>query len=147
MRSRVDSIQALRAIAATVVVFSHAQGLLAGFKVKYGIGDAWLNLVDPVKVGHPSPVLAVGWTLSYEMYFYALVCIGLLVSRKVFIVGLGIYFLISTVLFPQHHGPLSNLTANTILWEFYAGVLCFLKDIKPEYVFPPYCHCVLRSLR
>jgi len=211
MRIRMDSIQALRAIAAIAVVFCHAQGHLIGFQKKYGLGDAWLNLVDPFRVGqcgvdiffvisgfimalvtndmhkrkgaiedfaqkrlvrifppywiwtfvmlfllfffpqffsirtfalkeavlslllipyspssaNTSPVLSVGWTLSYEMYFYALVCVGLLFSRKQFIAGMGIFFLITTAIFPQKHGPISNLTANTLLWEFYAGMLLF----------------------
>lgn len=211
MRTRVDSIQALRAIAAIAVVFCHAQGHLAGFKIKYGIDDAWLNLIDPVRFGqcgvdiffvisgfimalvtngmhkrqgsigdfvqkrlvrifppywiwtsvfiflifffpnlfsartfepiesilslflipyspsgyNTSPVLAVGWTLSYEIYFYVLVSIGLFFSRKKFVVGLGIFFLITTAIFPQNHGPISNLTSNTILFEFYSGVLLF----------------------
>ena len=211
-QTRIDSIQALRATAAIAVVFGHAQGLLVRFKVTYGIDDAWLNLVDPVKTGqcgvdiffvisgfimalvtndmhnrkgaildfaqkrlirifppywlwtfvllflllffpqhfssgrtfelreailslllipyapsgaNTSPILQVGWTLSYEMYFYALVCIGLFFSRKKFIVGLGIFFFITTVIFTQRHSPVSNLTTDTILWEFYAGVLLF----------------------
>lgn len=211
MRNGLKSIQVLRAIAATAVVFAHAKGHLLGFNEKYGIGDAWLNTVDTFNTGqcgvdiffvisgfimamvtseahqqqgavktfagkrlirifppywfwtfiilslllfspqlfsvrtfevkeailslllvpyvpsgaNTSPVLAVGWTLSYEMYFYALVCIGLLFSRKVFIVGIGVFFLITTVIFPQNYGPISNLTRNMILWEFYAGVLLF----------------------
>ncbi|MDR2695874.1 MAG: acyltransferase, partial [Deltaproteobacteria bacterium] len=206
-----DSIQALRAIAAIAVVFCHAQKLLGAYAGRYGLGDAWLNRIDPFLTGqcgvdiffvisgfimalvtngmhgrkgaigdfaqkrlnrifppywiwtsvllfflfffpqffstqtfvlkdailsfllipyapsglNPSPVLAVGWTLSYEMYFYALVCIGLLFSRTAFIVGLGIFFLLATAVFPQKHGPVSSLTANPLLWEFYAGVLLF----------------------
>ena len=208
---RVDSIQALRAVAAIAVVFYHAQLLIAKFPARYGGDDAWRHLADTVHVGqcgvdiffvisgfimalvtndmhkrkgavwdfaqkrlirifppywlwtsvllfllfffpqlfstqtfalkeallscllipykplgaNPSPALAVGWTLSYEMYFYALVGIGLLFSRKRCIVGLGIFFLIATAIFPQRHGPVSSLTANPLLWEFYAGVLLF----------------------
>lgn len=211
MRNKLESIQVLRAIAATAVVFAHAKGHLVGFKEKYGIDDAWLNIIDPLGTGqcgvdiffvisgfimamvtrdvhqepgaiktfaqkrlvrilppywlwtfillgllrflpqlfsvrtfehreavlslllipftptgeNTSPALVVGWTLSYEMYFYALVCIGLLFSRKVFIVGLGAFFLLTTAVFPQNYGPISGLTVNMILWEFYAGVLLF----------------------
>jgi peptidoglycan/LPS O-acetylase OafA/YrhL len=210
-RTRVDSIQALRILAATMVVFGHTQGFVARLQGRYGIDEAWLNLVVPVGTGacgvdiffvisgfvmalvtndmhkrkravtdfiqkrlirilpcywiwtgvfvfllfffpqfftthifsvketimsfllipyaptgnNESPVLAVGWTLSYEIYFYTLVCIGILFSRKTFIVGLGIFFFITTVIFPQRHGPISNLTANPLLWEFYGGVLIF----------------------
>ena len=86
-----------------------------------------LLLIPYVPVGaNTSPVLAVGWTLSFEMYFYALVvCIGLCFSRKVFLIGLGLFFLATTVVFPQNHGAVSGLTANMILWEFYAGVLLY----------------------
>jgi len=212
IQARIDSIQVLRAIAAILVVLYHAQDYLTKYKLKYGIDDAWLNLVDHLRIGQcgvdiffvisgfimalitndlhkhkgaiknfcvkrlirilpiywlytfimifafiffqqlsysgrsfklneamlslllipyspvesiSSPLLVPGWTLSYEMYFYALISIGLLFSRKQFIIGLGILFLITTIIFPQRHGPISNLTSNPILWEFYAGSLLF----------------------
>jgi len=72
-----------------------------------------------------SPILSVGWTLQYEIYFYALVGFGLFFPRKNFIVGMGIFFLMTTAFLPQRYGPLSRLMADTILWEFFAGVLLF----------------------
>ena len=32
--------------------------------------------------GTPNPILFVGWTLNYEMYFYVVLALCLLVSRK-----------------------------------------------------------------
>lgn len=83
-----------------------------------------------VPTAHNSaPVLAVGWTLSYEMYFYALVCLGLLTTRTIFIVGLGLFFLATTLFLPSQ-GPISGLLSSTLLWEFYAGVL--LHELSPK---------------
>lgn len=211
MKIRLDSIQILRAIAAVAVVLTHVQGSVSYRDMQLGIGQAWLNRVDPSWTGQSgvdiffvisgfiialvtanmhgrkdaiksfiqkrlirilpaywlwtfvviflllflpwlfisqifdlkesilslllipyspqngafAPLLSAGWTLSYEMYFYALTCIGLFFSRRQFIIGLGAFFLITTILFPQKHGPISNMTSNLLLWEFYAGLLLF----------------------
>ncbi len=213
MLNKLDSIQALRALAAILVVFCHVGGHLEGFKEKYTIDDAWFNLMGLPPIGasgvdvffiisgfimalvtvsahkhdgaskrflvkrifrifppywlwtlillslllflpqlfsvrtfdleeailslflipynpsgaNTSPVLAVGWTLSYEMYFYLLVSIGLFFSRRRFICGLGAFFLVSTVLGHQitHSSPIIGLVTNSLLWEFYFGFLLF----------------------
>lgn len=71
-----------------------------------------------------SPVLPVGWTLSYEVYFYTLLSLGLLLSRKVFLPVLGLFFLASTLFIPQQ-GPVTALLSSPILWELYGGMLLY----------------------
>ena len=211
MNDRLDSIQALRAFAATLVVFTHCKSHLVGFKVKYGIGDAWLNMIDSSGIGqcgvdiffvisgfimalvtknmhkrkgatwsfikkrliriyppywiwttlllslllffphlfqvrtfelreaflsyllipytpsgsNTSPVLSVGWTLHFELYFYFLVSMGLWLGRKFFIILLGALFLITTVLFPLGGNAIAALISNKLMWEFFGGYLLF----------------------
>ena len=94
---------------------------------QFNAGETLLSLlfIPYVPFGqNTSPVLAVGWTLSYEVYFYALVCLGLLASRTAFILGLGLFFLGSTLLLPAQ-GPISGLLSSPLLWEFYAGIVLY----------------------
>ena len=72
-----------------------------------------------------SPVLAVGWTLSYEMYFYILVACGLVISYRLFSLLLGLFFIGSVsfgYLYPVQN-PVLNLITNPLLFEFYFGLL------------------------
>lgn len=73
-----------------------------------------------------SPVLAVGWTLSYEMYFYVLVACGFVLKYHVFSLVLGLFLAGSIALgylFPSND-PVFNLMTSPILCEFYLGYLC-----------------------
>jgi exopolysaccharide production protein ExoZ len=70
-----------------------------------------------------APVLSVGWTLSYEMYFYLLVALGLFLSRKQFLIALGCFFAASTLLPWPVSGPIAATITNSLLLEFYAGFL------------------------
>ena len=71
-----------------------------------------------------SPVLPVGWTLSYEMYFYGLVAVGLWLPRLLFLIGLGCFFVVTTLMVPwPQPSAVSVLISSPLLWEFYAGLL------------------------
>ncbi|WP_300800660.1 acyltransferase [uncultured Desulfovibrio sp.] len=69
-----------------------------------------------------APVLAVGWTLTYEMYFYLLVSIGLFFQKKIFSVVLGCFFIVS-IWIGNYIGsnPVLDVLTNPYLLEFYAG--------------------------
>jgi exopolysaccharide production protein ExoZ len=83
------------------------------------------------------PMLAVGWTLNYEMFFYFCIWISIMVSRKIFL-PLALILLISSYI------VLGNLIDNrvmnaffnsTLLFEFAFGMLIFyiykrLRSIK-----------------
>ena len=68
-----------------------------------------------------APVLTVGWTLSYEMYFYLLVALGLFFSRRQFLIGLGCFFSVCVLLHSRVSGPVPMLLTNPLLLEFFAG--------------------------
>jgi len=75
--------------------------------------------------GSFSPLLGVGWTLNFEMFFYVIFTIAVLFRRR-----MAVLFAVVTLsalsiggsleLFPQ---PLAYLTAYPFLWEFIYGIL------------------------
>ena len=83
-----------------------------------------------------SPVLHVGWSLNYEMYFYLIFFVSLLFKRfRWFIFTFWIIF--SLIIIPQLTGNNStlvgsytynldgylNIITSPLIWEFVAGVL------------------------
>lgn len=71
-----------------------------------------------------APMLAVGWTLSYEFYFYLLLAVGLsFFSRLRFLICLGCFFALAVFTPARFPGPIAHLLTNPLLFEFYAGYL------------------------
>lgn len=73
------------------------------------------------------PMLALAWTLNYEMYFYACVLLGLLVWRERFMtIVAGVIFLLwlGAVLLARHDA-IGDFIANPIVFEFVFGLLAF----------------------
>lgn len=73
------------------------------------------------------PLLAVGWTLNYEMFFYVCVCLSLWVARKH-------CFIMTTLLLTgafvalghvSDHPVLSAFFGNPLVFEFLFGVLAY----------------------
>lgn len=82
--------------------------------------------------GNLAPVLAVGWTLSYEVYFYVLIALGLLLPLRFFLIGSGIFFASCVgmgALFPPASPVLALVTSSLIL-EFYFGMLICAAFLK-----------------
>jgi exopolysaccharide production protein ExoZ len=72
------------------------------------------------------PLLAVGWTLTYEMYFYILFGLALLCGRRRLPWILGAWALVTFALAVAFEGssvPTLNLLANPLLLEFLMGVV------------------------
>lgn len=212
--SKILSIQALRGIAAGLVVIYHAQALLAKF-TEYGARDAWLNSTQGLRnfggmgvdiffvisgavityvswnlFGKPSEVLTflkkrvirifpvywlnlllwvivfaffakalesqpafnpekilfsffllpypngvesgygalytlgMAWTLTYEMYFYALTALCLCFARKWFLPIVSLFFLAGYAYFsPSVKYPILTVLSSPRLLEFFYGIL------------------------
>lgn len=101
-----------------------------------------LTYTDPPYFGYP--FLGVGWSLNYEIYFYILIAITLLITKYrwpffLFLVILTLVFipaifgnLILQPLATQDYGSLFlNLITNPIIWEFVYGVIIGLIYINP----------------
>ncbi len=72
------------------------------------------------------PIISLGWTLSFELYFYLVVAVFLLFKRKNFIVQLMAFMgsLVCIGLFvPEISNPLFRFMTNPIIIEFLLGCL------------------------
>lgn len=69
------------------------------------------------------PVLIVGWTLSYEMYFYAIFALLLPTSLRWSLASTAVLFVVTTLAgyWQPHAGPVSHAFFNPILIEFVLG--------------------------
>ncbi len=75
----------------------------------------------------PSPTLALGWTLNYEMYFYLLFAIGLALSKRYSsVIAMGL--ILAVMMLTDIIGPRSQAAAyygQPIVLEFLYGILIF----------------------
>jgi exopolysaccharide production protein ExoZ len=188
--SHLDSLQALRALAATTVVFDHIQYLrwgafgvdiffvLSGFIMCHisssdssrffikriirvvplywfcTLGVAAIALLKPglllstsfsstallkslffIPFRRPdhriAPLLFLGWTLQYEMLFYAIFGTVLKITRKhvrsVTMVAIVLLFAIGKLLRVYHHHFLVlNFYSSFVILEFALGILCYI---------------------
>lgn len=78
-----------------------------------------------VRTGETQPLLITGWTLNYEMFFYAVFACGFLVARRyrmLFIVGvLGALVASRYLVVPS--GPITMTYTSPLLIEFIIGCL------------------------
>lgn len=71
--------------------------------------------------GQVVPLLALGWTLNYEMFFYALFALALLLPRRVGLVSLSA-FMVALVLVGPFLTPVPlSFWSDPIILEFVAG--------------------------
>jgi exopolysaccharide production protein ExoZ len=75
---------------------------------------------------YQAPVLGVGWTLNYEMFFYAIFAVALLFPRRVAVIGISALFV--TIVFIGHKlGPVPPnpmvVWANQLILEFAFGMV------------------------
>jgi exopolysaccharide production protein ExoZ len=80
------------------------------------------------------PIVQQGWTLNYEMFFYALLALALAAPRPVRLPGLAVALgtlgVIGTV-FGPFASPLAAVYTSPMLFDFAAGIIlayCWLRD-------------------
>lgn len=79
--------------------------------------------------GHPGnvwPILAQGWTLNFEMFFYGLFALSLAAPRRLRLAGLALTLgslVVIGELFGPFVEPLALVYTNGLLLEFAAGVI------------------------
>lgn len=77
--------------------------------------------------GVVEPVLFVGWSLNYEMYFYIALAIGLLISKR-FATWIGSAIVLATMLACMpfaESGILAHFYASGLMMEFLFGILSY----------------------
>ncbi len=74
------------------------------------------------------PIIMVGWTLNYEMFFYFIVTISLFISKKnyIYLVILNIIFLFLLGNIYQDKNYLFLYISNSIILEFVLGIILYL---------------------
>ncbi len=82
----------------------------------------FIPAIDPL--GRQLPLLFVGWTLNYEMYFYIIFAILLSFRIHIAIISITIFFLLSSVIGSLYSFTFPLLIQNTswILLEFVFGI-------------------------
>jgi exopolysaccharide production protein ExoZ len=95
--------------------------------------ESFLFIPTMNSAGEYFPVLVVGWTLSYEMYFYLVFAILLPTSLRLSLVLTAALFVLTTLIgyWRPPEGPVSFAMFNPILLEFVFGeclALWFLRD-------------------
>lgn len=72
------------------------------------------------------PVIGLGWTLAFELYFYLVVGLFLLTKRTAFILYAALFMLVLICLgwvVEGIHYPMFEFITNPIIWEFLSGCL------------------------
>lgn len=90
-------------------------------------------------LGKVQPILGVGWTLFYEMLFYIIFAIGLLLGRKMLLPFLGATLISLLVLFSTGTSSFHVFFSNSITLEFLFGTIIGLfyvqgKNINNKYL-------------
>lgn len=90
-------------------------------------GHLWLSLgmVPHASPQHPNtvwPVLVPGWTLTFEMGFYVLFALGLMVRRVVPVTTIAIVGLVTVGFVMEQQGAVPRAFTGPILLAFLAGV-------------------------
>jgi exopolysaccharide production protein ExoZ len=78
--------------------------------------------------GLPHPTLSGGWTLNYEMYFYLVFAVALVVSKhrpSVVAIGLLVAVMAIVDVTGLHRNPVPRFYGNRIVLEFVFGMVAF----------------------
>ena len=77
--------------------------------------------------GMAEPVLFLGWTLNYEMFFYAIFAAAMLISQRFYLwITIGAILALTAIGQFVHSGILLAFYTNDIMLEFVWGCLLFL---------------------
>ncbi len=90
---------------------------------------------NPTIPGSTSPLLRLGWTLNYEMYFYAIFAIAMAVnySQRVWITIAALALIVGTGTLVQPDSPVAQFYTRSIMLEFALGMLAghfFVRGVK-----------------
>ncbi len=100
---------------------------------------AFIPHFDPGAPTEIEPVLIQGWTLSYEMFFYALFAIALVLApaRLALALSISLIGLTAAGLILQPHSAIGRSYTDPRLLEFLVGVLFGLAVRQRPTLFPP----------
>jgi exopolysaccharide production protein ExoZ len=120
----------VRRLARIVPLYWAATAILVWFVVPYASTKAVLgSLFFTPRIPSEAPLLFVGWTLIFEMFFYTVFAIALFAQRRVAVVaGASVFLIAFTVLF----GPAPGLSAHA---PAASGIAYLADSIIIEFMF------------
>ncbi|WP_157217606.1 acyltransferase family protein [Flavisphingomonas formosensis] len=71
----------------------------------------------------PTPILVPGWTLNFEMAFYAVFAVGLACRRPLLVAGAILVILIGVGVLLHDKGPMAAVWTSPLLSRFLGGML------------------------
>ncbi|MGP8119424.1 MAG: acyltransferase family protein [Xanthobacteraceae bacterium] len=106
----------------SILIFVPAMASTLRFGLRHAI-ESFLFIPTINSNGEYVPVLNVGWTLTYEMYFYVIFAVLLPTSLRLSLVVTSVLFVTSAALgcLYQPTGPIPSMLTNQILIEFVIG--------------------------
>jgi len=127
LRERLERIAPVYWIATGVMVFGAMAGLFPNMKLTFGHVVASLLFIPhrSPSNGEIWPVLVQGWTLNYEMFFYAAFAGSLLLPARMRLGALAALFacLVASGLAWTSTGPILSTFTNLMILEFLAGAV------------------------
>jgi exopolysaccharide production protein ExoZ len=81
---------------------------------------AFIPYLSP-KTGYINPIVAVGWTLNFEMLFYAIFTIALAIRHRAMIIFSSLLLMVGAGFFIHDPSPLLAVYTSPLLLEFIAG--------------------------
>jgi exopolysaccharide production protein ExoZ len=125
-----------RRLARIVPLYWATTAILVWFVVPYASTKAVLgSLLFTPRIPSEAPLLYVGWTLIFEMFFYTVFAVALLAKRRIAVVaGAGVFLIAFTVLFGpapglSPHAPAASgiaYLADSVIIEFLFGMVIAL---------------------
>jgi len=99
---------------------------------------SYLFLLSRTSNGSFNTVLVTGWSLCYEMYFYALFALLLFLPRRMFLLAGGVIFAAGLTIDAAgiEIAPWATVATNPLLLEFYLGTIIAFLFIRGYYL-PP----------
>jgi exopolysaccharide production protein ExoZ len=85
--------------------------------------------------GNLVPLLGVGWTLNFEMFFYLLFAMALFLRVSVFrFVGPNLFLLAAVSFFRQNNWPSVAFSLSPIVLDFFLGMLITRACLRGKYL-------------
>jgi len=104
-------------------VLLHYPSLAAARQSVGTIIASYLFIPWPGPAGQMTPILAQGWTLNYEMFFYLLFAVSLFARPRIGLIGLALALILFVLVGPYFPLPPSlQFFANPLLYEFVFGM-------------------------
>jgi peptidoglycan/LPS O-acetylase OafA/YrhL len=102
-------------------------------------------LIATVNVeGEYAPLLGVGWTLIFEMFFYAIFTFALFTKRNIFaITGPALVLIAAMSAFTTPGMPPISMYADPIVLEFLFGIIIAGIVTRPDFRFPPWAGALI----